>query len=223
LPHQQKRVAGGIRRGTAGLTGSGRFWSGNAAAVDVYDAKADALAVLEACGMTADKLQIENGAPGWYHPGRSGVIKLGPKVILGHFGEFHPETLQHLDVESPLCGFEVFLEAVPEARKKATRTRPPLALSALQKVTRDFAFIVDKSVPAASLIRAAAGADKKLIHAVQVFDVFEGESVGADKKSVAIEVAIQPTERTLTEEDLESLGKKIIDNVVKTTKGALRA
>lgn len=221
-PEKQHRVAGGIRRGTARLDGSGRFWAGNADAVDVFDAKADAITVLETCGMAADKLQIESSAPSWYHPGRSGVIKLGPKIILGHFGEFHPETLEALDVQGPLCGFEVFLDSVPETKKKATKTRPPLVLSPFQKVTRDFAFVVDKSVTAASIIRAAAGADKKLIQSVQVFDLFEGETLGADKKSVAIEVAIQPAERTLTDEDFEILSKKIIDNVIKTSNGALR-
>jgi len=221
-PEQQCRVAGGIRRGTAKLNGSGRFWADNATAVDVFDAKADALAVLEACGLSADKVQIEKGAPSWYHSGRSGVIRLGPKVILGHFGEVHPETLESLDTEGPLCAFEVFIDAIPEAKKKATKTRPPLVLSFLQQITRDFAFIVDKTVTAASIIRAACGADKKLIRSVQVFDIFEGESLGADKKSVAIEVSIQPAERTLTDEDLETLSKKIIDNVVKTSNGALR-
>jgi len=221
-PEKQHRVAGGIRRGTAKLDGSGRFWAGNAGAVDVFDAKADAITVLEACGMAADKLQIESSAPSWYHPGRSGVIKLGPKIILGHFGEFHPETLEALDVQGPLCGFEIFLDFVPETKKKATKTRPPLVLSPFQKVTRDFAFVVDKSVTAASIIRAAAGADKKLIQSVQVFDLFEGETLGADKKSVAIEVAIQPAERTLTDEDFEILSKKIIDNVIKTSNGVLR-
>lgn len=219
---KQHRVAGGIRRGTAKLDGSGRFWAGNAGAVDVFDAKADAITVLEACGMAADKLQIESSAPSWYHPGRSGVIKLGPKIILGHFGEFHPETLEALDVQGPLCGFEIFLDSVPETKKKATKTRPPLVLSPFQKVTRDFAFVVDKSVTAASIIRTAAGADKKLIQSVQVFDLFEGETLGADKKSVAIEVAIQPAERTLTDEDFEILSKKIIDNVIKTSNGVLR-
>lgn len=220
---KQRRVAGGIRRGNAKLDGSGRFWSGNAKNVDVFDAKADALAVLDACGLTADKVQIENGGPAWYHPGRSGTIKLGPKVILGYFGEFHPETLETLDVSGSLCGFEVFIDAVPEPRKKPTKTKPALQLSPFQAVSRDFAFVVDKNVTAAVIIRAALGADKKLISGAKVFDIFEGASLGEDKKSVAIEVAIQPVERTLTDADFESLAKKIIDNVVKSTGGSLRA
>lgn len=219
---KQRRVAGGIRRGTAKLDGAGRFWSGTVKNVDVFDAKADALTVLEACGLDIDKVQIENGAPAWYHPGRSGTIKLGPKVILGYFGEFHPETLETLDVSGNLCGFEVFIDAIPQPRKKPTKTKATIQLSSLQAVSRDFAFVVDKHIAAAIIIRAAQGADKKLISDVKVFDVFEGASLGENKKSIAIEVAIQPFERTLTDSDFESLAQKIIDNVVKSTGGHLR-
>ena len=221
-PETQRRVAGGIRRGTYKLDGSGRFWAGSAKPVDVFDAKADALCVLGACGLDASKVQIETGAPEWYHPGRSGVIKLGPKIILGTFGEFHPDVLEELDVTGPLCGFEVYIDRIPEPRKKATKTRPPLVLSPYQMIRRDFAFVMDKSVNAATVIRAASGADKKLIQSVEIFDVFEGASLGEDKKSIAIEVAIQPHERTLTDEDIEALAKKIIDNVAKSTGATLR-
>lgn len=221
-PETQRRVAGGIRRGTYKLDGAGRFWAGASKAVDVFDAKADALCVLDACGLDAAKVQVEAGAPQWYHPGRSGVIKLGPKIILGTFGEFHPDTLEALDVSGPLCGFEVFIDRLPEPRKKATKTRSPLALSPFQMVRRDFAFIMDKAVSAATVIRAASGADKKLIQSVQVFDVFVGPGLGEDKKSLAIEVSIQPHERTLTDEDLEALATKIIDNVTKSTGATLR-
>jgi phenylalanyl-tRNA synthetase beta chain len=221
-PQAQRRVAAGVRRGTARLEGSGRHWAGNSAPVGVFDAKADALAVLEACGAPVDKLQIEQGAPGWYHPGRSSVIKLGPKVILGTFGEFHPKTLETLDVDGSLCGFEVFVDAIPEPKHKATRTMPALNLSDFQALRRDFAFIVDKTVEAGTVIRAALAGDKKLITGVQVFDVFEGASLGESKKSVAIEVAIQPQERTLTDEDIEALSKRIVENVAKQTGGVLR-
>ncbi|MGC4024738.1 MAG: phenylalanine--tRNA ligase subunit beta [Mesorhizobium sp.] len=222
-PDAQRRVASGVRRGTAKLDGAGRSWSGNAGSVGVFDAKADAIAVLEACGAPVDRLQIESGAPGWYHPGRSGVIKLGPKVVLGHFGEFHPKTLEGLDVTGPLAGFEIFLDAIPEPKAKATRTKPKLELSAFQAVKRDFAFVVDKIVEAGTLTRAALAADKKLITSVTVFDVFEGASLGPDKKSIAIEVAIQPVEKTLTDEDFEALAKRIIENVGKQTGGTLRS
>ncbi len=219
---QQRRVAAGIRRGTAKLDGQGRHWAGNAGAVGVFDAKADAFAALEAAGAPVDKLQVEAGGPDWYHPGRSGTIKLGPKIVLGTFGEFHPRTLEALDASGPLAGFEIYLDAIPEPKAKPTRTKPRLDLSPFQGVKRDFAFVVDRGVEAASIVKAAAGADKKLVTDVRVFDIFEGASVGSGKKSIAIEVAIQPTDRTLTDEDFESLAAKIVANVEKTTGGVLR-
>ncbi|GGA57553.1 phenylalanine--tRNA ligase beta subunit [Nitratireductor aestuarii] len=222
-PQDQRRVASGVRRGTARPGGQGRNWAGNVASVDVFVAKEDALAVLEACGVAADKLQIEAGGPSWYHPGRSGTIKMGPKNILATFGEFHPRLLEAMDVSGPLCGFEVFIDAVPEPKARATRTKPRLDLSPFQAVTRDFAFVVSRDVPAGTLVRAALAADKKLITGVNVFDVFEGQSLGEDKKSVAIEVTVQPVDKTLTDEDFEALSKRIVDNVTKQTGGVLRA
>ncbi|KFB08460.1 phenylalanine--tRNA ligase subunit beta [Nitratireductor basaltis] len=221
-PKGQRRVASGVRRGTAHMERQGRDWSGNAGPVGVFDAKADALAVLEACGAPADKLQVVAEAPSWYHPGRAGTIRLGPKIILATFGEFHPSTLEALDVDGPLCGFEVFIDAIPEPKQKATRSRGKLEISQLQAVTRDFAFVVDKTVEASSITRAAASADKKLITGVNVFDIFEGASLGEDKKSVAIEVTIQPSDKTLTDEDFEALAGKIVQNVGKQTGGTLR-
>ena len=221
-PEAQRRVAGGIRRGTAALVGGGRHWAGNGEPVGVFDAKADALAVLEAAGAPVANLQIERGAPEWYHPGRSGVIKLGPKVVLGHFGEFHPKALETLDVSGALCGFEVFIDAIPEPKKKATRTKAKLEISPFQMLRRDYAFVVEKDVTAATLVRAVSGADKKLITGVNVFDIFEGASLGEGKKSVALEVSIQPVERTLTDEDLEALSAKIVENVGKSAGGVLR-
>jgi phenylalanyl-tRNA synthetase beta chain len=221
-PEGQRRVAAGVRRGTARMDGQGRHWAGDAATVGVFDAKADALAALEACGAPVDSLQIEPGGSDWYHPGRSGQIKLGPKNLLGTFGEFHPKTLEALDVSGPLCGFEVFIDAIPEPKAKATRTKPRLDISPLQAVKRDFAFVVDSGVQAAKLTRAAASADKKLITGVRVFDLFEGASLGEGKKSLAIEVAIQPVEKTLTDEDFDALAAKIVENVAKQTGGVLR-
>ncbi|WPZ15321.1 phenylalanine--tRNA ligase subunit beta [Nitratireductor rhodophyticola] len=218
----QRRVAGGIRRGTAVMDGAGRHWSGNSASVGVFDAKADALAALEAAGAPVDKLQIVAGGPDWYHPGRSGTIRLGPKIVLAAFGEIHPRTLEALDAEGPICGFEVFLDAIPEPKAKATRTKPRLDLSPFQLVRRDFAFVVDKSVEAATIERAAAAADKKLVTGVRVFDIFEGPSLGEDKKSVAIEVSIQPRDKTLTDEELEAIAGRIVANVGKQTGGTLR-
>ena len=221
-PEGQHRIACGVRRGTAHLAGSGRHWQGNSKPVGVFDAKEDALGVLQACGVDVSKVQIVAEAPEWFHPGRSGRIQLGPKIVLGVFGELHPMTLETLDVSGPLCGFEVYLDNIPEPKEKATNTKPPLAISGLQAVKRDFAFVLDKQSDAATLLRAAAGADKKLISGVSVFDVFEGASLGEGKKSVAIEVTLQPVEKTLTDEEIEAVSKQIIANVEKSTGGVLR-
>ena len=221
-PEQQRRVAGGIRRGTAGVDGSGRFWAGNAAPVGVFDAKADALAALEAAGAPVDRIQIEAGGPEWFHPGRSGTLKLGPKVVLGTFGEFHPDTLEALDVSGALCGFEVFIDAIPEPKAKATRTKPALNLSQFQSLKRDFAFVVDAGVEAGNVVKAVSSADKKLIAGVQVFDVFTGASLGEGKKSIAVEVLLQPQDRTLTDENLDALSRQVVANVAKQTGGVLR-
>src|SRR5690606_33158322 len=158
----------------------------------------------------------------WYHPARSGSLRLGPKVVLGSFGEFHPATLEALDVAGPLAGFEIYLDALPEPRRKPTRTRPPVPLSPFQAVTRDFAFVVDRDVEAAAVVRAAAAADRDLITGVTVFDVFEGPALGPGRKSIAIEVSIQPVERTLADEDFEALAARVVDNVARQTGGELR-
>lgn len=221
-PDGQRRAAAGVRRGTARPEGVGRHWAGSAGNVGVFDAKADAFAALEAAGAPVDKLQVEAGGPDWYHPGRSGTIKLGPKTVLGHFGEFHPKALETLDVAGVLAGFEVYIDAIPEPKQKATRTKPRLDLSPYQAVKRDFAFVVDKTVQAAALTRAAAAADRNLVTGVTVFDVFEGEALGAGKKSIAIEVAIQPVDKTLTDEDFEALAARIVANVAKQTGAELR-
>ena len=173
-------------------------------------------------GLAPDKVQIVAEAPAWFHPGRSGTIRQGPKTVIGTFGAFHPKLLEQLDVKGPLAGFELILEAIPAAKVRATKTKPPLVLSDLQPVRRDFAFVLDRSVEAAKVIRAAASADKKLIADVTVFDLFESEALGADRKSLAIEVTLQPTEKTLTDDEIEAVGKRIVAEVTRATGGTLR-
>ena len=169
---------------------------GDRRAVDVYDAKADAEAVLSAIG-APNKAQILRDAPDWWHPGRSGRISLGPKNVLAVFGEIHPRALAALDVKGPAVAFTVFPERVPFARSKSS-TRPALAVNDLQAVERDFAFVVDADLEALKLVNAAAGADKGLIEAVSVFDEFKGAKaeaqMGEGKKSLAISVRLQPKE-----------------------------
>ncbi|HEY9212792.1 MAG TPA: phenylalanine--tRNA ligase subunit beta [Ancylobacter sp.] len=220
-PQDQFIVATGIRRASAKPMGAGRHWSGKAGDVDAFDAKADALAVLASCNAPVANLQISTDAPAWFHPGRSGTFRLGPNVI-GHFGELHPAVLEALDVEGPLAGFEIVLDRVPEPKAKATRVKPLLELAAFQPVERDFAFVVPRGVAAGDMVKAAAGVDRKLITGVNVFDVYEGPGVDADKKSVALAVTLQPREKTLTDAEIEAVATKIVAEVVKKTGAILR-
>jgi len=222
-PEDQLTAATGVRRALAKPTGIGRHWSDGARAVDAFDAKADALAVLAAAGAPAAALQVVPGGPPWFHPGRSGTIQIGPQNVLGSFGELHPRALEALDAEGPLVGFEVILERIPEPRAKPTRAKPPLELPPFQPVERDFAFVVDRAVKAGDLARAAQTADRKLITNVTVFDVYEGEGIAPGSKSIAIAVTIQPRDKTMTDQEIDAVAAKIVAEVGKRTGGVLRA
>jgi phenylalanyl-tRNA synthetase beta chain len=222
-PQDQLTAAAGVRRALAKPSGIGRHWTKRDGEVDAFDAKADALAVLAAAGAPAQALQIMPRGPAWFHPGRSGTIQIGPQNLLGHFGELHPSALEALDAEGPLVAFEVILERIPEPKTRATRAKPALELSPFQPVERDFAFVVERNVKAADLLRAAQSADRKLIAGVSVFDIYEGPGIEPGKKSIAIAVTIQPRERTMTDAEIEALAAKIVAEVGKRTGGALRA
>jgi phenylalanyl-tRNA synthetase beta chain len=221
-PADQLTAAAGVRRALAKASGPGRHWSKSGGEVDAFDAKADALSVLVAAGAPPQAMQIVPGGPAWFHPGRCGTIQIGPQNILGHFGEMHPSVLEALNAEAPLVAFEVILERIPEAKTKATRAKPALDLSPFQPVERDFAFVVERDVKAADIVRAAAGADRKLIAGVTVFDVYEGTGIEPGKKSIAIAVTIQPRERTMTDAEIEALAAKIVADVGKRSGGVLR-
>ena len=188
--------------------------------VDLFDVKADAEAVLSAIGAPA-KVQILRGAQSWWHPGRHGKICLGPKKVLGIFGELHPKVLREMDVKGPAMAFTIWPEEVPLPRKSGAN-RGALELNDLQAVERDFAFVVDADVQALDLVNAAAGADKGLIETVRVFDEFIGGSLGEGKKSLAITVRLQPRDKTLKEADIEAVATKIVEKVGKATGGVLR-
>jgi phenylalanyl-tRNA synthetase beta chain len=190
--------------------------------VDAFDAKADALAVLSALGTPTQALQIVAGGPGWLHPGRSGTIQIGPQNVLGHFGELHPRALEVLGAEGPLTAFELILDNIPAPKARPTRAKPPLDLPGLQPVERDFAFVVERPVKAADIMRAALSADRKLISAVTVFDVYEGKGIESGKKSIAIAVTLQPREKTMTDAEIEAVAGKIVAEVRKRTGGTLR-
>lgn len=199
----QMIMAAGVRSGHGQ-----RHWSSPQAhrAADLYDAKADALAVLESCGVNTANLQTDREAPSWYHPGRSGSLRQG-NMVLAHFGEIHPSLLESFKTDNA-AAFEIFLDRVPEPRRKGT-ARPLLALPPLQPVRRDFAFVVDQSLESETLARAVRSVDKTLITDVEIFDVYTGKGLPEGKKSLALAVTIQPTDKTLTDSDIESLSQSI--------------
>ncbi|WP_230530307.1 phenylalanine--tRNA ligase subunit beta [Microvirga roseola] len=221
-PEGQSIKAVAVRRGTARAEGVGRHWDGGAQAVDAFDAKADVLALLTALGIPVGGLQIVAGGPAWFHPGRSGTLQFGPKNVVGAFGEVHPKVLKALDMKGPLVAFELDLSALPPPKAKPTKMKPKLSLPEFQPLTRDFAFVVGRDVAAGDIVKAAQGAERQLIVSVDVFDVYEGTGIDPDKKSVAIAVTLQPTEKTLTDIEIEAISAKIVGDVAKKTGAVLR-
>ncbi|MFI5012575.1 MAG: phenylalanine--tRNA ligase subunit beta [Hyphomicrobiales bacterium] len=220
-PQGQTMRASGIRRGFAGGAGVGRHWAGSAAA-DAFDAKADAIALLEALAIPLGGVQVVAGAPAWFHPGRSAKLQFGPKTALGAFGELHPRTLEFLDVKGPAVGFEITLDLLPLPKLKPTRVKAKLALSDFQPLRRDFAFVVEKEVAAGDIVKTTQNADRSLIADVVVFDVYEGAGLDAGKKSVAVEVTLQPVEKTLTDAEIEAVTRKIVAEVSRRHGATLR-
>ena len=222
-PEGQSTKAAAVRRGTARAEGVGRHWGGGAQSVDAFDAKADVLALLAALGIPAGGLQIVAGGPAWFHPGRSGTLQFGPKNVVGAFGEIHPKILKALDLKGPLVAFELNLDALPPPKAKPTKMKPKLSLPDFQPLTRDFAFVVGRDVAAGDILKAAQSAERQLIVGVDVFDVYEGTGIDPDKKSVAIAVTLQPTEKTLTDVEIEAVSAKIVAEVAKKTGAVLRS
>lgn len=215
-PMEQETVACMLRFGQNGP----RHWAASQRPVDVFDAKADALAALDAAE-APQNVQIAREAPAWYHPGRSGAIKIG-KTVLAYFGELHPKILKALDVKTPVCACEVFLNRLPPAKKKNGKGQKPLKLSAFTPIVRDLAFLAPRSAEAEKIVAAAKNTDKTLITDVSVFDLYEGENLG-DKKSIAIQLTIQPAEKTMTDEEIESVCRRVVGAVSAATGAVLRS
>jgi phenylalanyl-tRNA synthetase beta chain len=198
-----------------------RSWSG-AAGDPLFALKADLMALLDEMG--APGLQIVQGqASPWWHPGRSARLRLGPKNVIAEFGELHPRVLKDLDAEGPMLAFELDLGAIPEPKKKPTKTKPALSLSPLMPLTRDFAFLVDQATPAGEVVRPILAADKALIADARVFDVYQGKGVPQGQKSVAVEVTVQPTEKTLTDAEIEALSARVVAAAEKAVGAKLRS
>ncbi|WP_374306256.1 phenylalanine--tRNA ligase subunit beta [Methylocella sp.] len=217
----QKTAACALRQGSAKISGTGRSWMGSGA-VDAFDAKADALALLGALGVPVGALQVVPGGPDHMHPGRSGRLQLGPKTVLGYFGELHPRVLELLDAQGPLVGFEIVLDDIPSPKSRPTRAKPKLELIELMPVRRDFAFVVEKDVPAGEVLKAALSGDRTLISGAELFDVYEGAGVAPGRKSVGVCVTLQPREKTLTEADIEAAAGRIVAEVARRTGASLR-
>jgi len=215
MPEAQKTVAAGIRSGAGA-----RSWTKAAHAADAFDAKADMLAALESAMNGPMTAPVKQGAAAWYHPGRSGTLALGPKV-LAYFGELHPKVLAAFDLKGPVSAFEVFMDAIPDSKAKS-KARAPFAPSQFQPVERDFAFVVDAGVAADAIIKAAKGAERDLIERIDIFDVYEGKGVPEGKKSLAISVRLQPKDKTLTDAEIEAIAAKLVAAVTKATGGTLR-
>ena len=215
-PMEQETVACQLRFGQA----TPRHWAVAQRPVDVFDAKADALAALDAAE-APQSVQIVREAPAWYHPGRSGAVKIG-KTVLAYFGELHPKILKAMDVKTTVCACEVFLDRLPPAKKKNGKGVKTLKLSAFTPIFRDLAFLVDRKVDADKIVSAAKNTDKVLITDVSIFDLYEGEALG-DKKSVAIQLTIQPVEKTMTDEEIESVCRRVVGAVGVATGATLRS
>ena len=210
----QEVVAGGVMAGLAP-----RAPGVAARAYGAMDAKASVMAVLAGLGLPMDSLSVTTDAPGWYHPGQSGVVRQGPKLVLATFGAVHPGVAAAMGLTGAAAAFEVFLDRVPEPKK---RRKAVPELSAFQPVRRDFAFLVDEGTPVEGVLRAARGAERTLVSEVRLFDVFQGGTVPDGKKSVGVEVVFQPRERTLTDAEIEAAGAKVVAAVAKAVGGVLR-
>ncbi|KAB1076112.1 phenylalanine--tRNA ligase subunit beta [Methylobacterium planeticum] len=222
-PEGQTIRAAAVRRATAGHAGSGRHWDGASESVDVFEAKADALALVAALGIPTGGLQVVPGGPAWLHPGRSATLQFGPKNPVGHFGEIHPRVAKALDLKGTLVGFEIVLDALPPPKYRPTKVKPALALSEFQPISRDFAFVVARDVPAGDVVRAAQAAERKLIAGIDVFDIYEGTGIPEGSKSVAIAVRLQPVEKTLTDAEIEAVSARIVAEVSRKTGASLRS
>jgi phenylalanyl-tRNA synthetase beta chain len=210
----QSLMAAGIRVGEPP-----RHWQPALPAADAMAAKADVFALLNALSVPLDALTVTPDAPAHYHPGQSGTVRQGPKLVLGHFGALHPGLLPGLGLDGPASAFELILDAIADPKR---RRRAPPDLPAFQPVSRDFAFVVQKSVAAEAVLRAARQSDRALIARIGLFDVYEGDKLAEGFRSLGVEVVFQPKERTLTDQEIEAACTKIVEAVTKATGAYLR-
>jgi phenylalanyl-tRNA synthetase beta chain len=219
--NDQRIAAAALRRGLARRQGLGRHWTGGDS-VDVFEAKADVLALLASLGVNLAAVQIVPGGSAFLHPGRSATLQFGPKNIVGWFGELHPQTLETLDVEGPVVAFEITLDAIPAPKARPTKAKSKLERSEFMPLERDLAFVTPEATRAADILKAALAADRALVTKADVFDVYRGVGLPTGHKSVAISVTLQPRERTLTDAEIEATVAKVVAEVAKKTGATLR-
>ena len=220
--NDQRIAAAAVRRGRAKSDSEGRQWSGGGT-VDVFDAKRDAMTLLAALEVNPNAVQVVPGGPPFLHPGRAATLRLGPKTVLGWFGQLHPGVCEALDAEGPIVAFEITLDAIPAPKAKPTKTRPKLIRSDFMPVERDLAFVVGETVGAADIVKAAESADRGLVARVGVFDIYRGQGLPEGAKSIAIHVTLQPRERTLTDAEIDAAMSRIVAEVSRKTGAALRS
>ena len=221
-PGEQSSMIGAIKTGKY----SRKNWIEKERNFDVFDIKNDALRTLNELGIDISKIAISNKTKKWYHPGRSGLLSLGSSggPELAYFGEIHPSIIKRLDLRTDnVLGFEIFLDNIPESRKKIRESRPQFVFSDYQKVVRDFAFIIDKKFQSKELVEIIKKIDTNIIREVKVFDVYEGENVPDDKKSIALSITLQAFDKTLNEHDLEQLSQTIISTIKEKTGATIRS
>lgn len=217
MPGEQVVALAAVRYGAA----EPRHWAHRTRPVDALDAKAYALAALASLGIKSDSVQVAGDAPAWYHPGRSGILRQG-RQVLAAFGELHPRVAKIFDLTAPIAAFELDLDAVPLPKARAGKARPALEALPYPPVDRDFAFVVDAAVPAARLLDAIKGVDRRLIRELRLFDVYAGPGVGEGRKSLAVAVRMQAGDRTLTESEIEAVAGRIVAAAEKATGAVLR-
>ena len=221
-PGEQSTMIGAIKTGKY----SRKNWIEKERNFDVYDIKNDALRTLNEVGINSDKIIVSNKTKKWYHPGRSGLLSLGSSSgpELAYFGEIHPLIIKKLDLRTDnVLGFEIILENIPESRKKIREAKPQFIVSDYQKVVRDFAFVIDEKYSSGEIINLVKKIDKKLIKDVKIFDVYHGDNIAVGKKSIAFNVTLEPKDKTLSDNDIEEVSKKIISTVQETTGATLRS
>ena len=221
-PGEQSTVVCGLSAGKINRLS----WIDKERNVDVFDIKRDVVQTLVEAGYNYDKFFIDTNVPNYYHPGKSGRLFLneGKDIVAAYFGEIHPNILKKIDIKTEsLVGFEIFLDNLKLPKKTLNDQKTKFAVSDYQKSERDFAFIISKNVSSQDLINAISSVDKNLISNIKVFDVYEGDNIPENKKSVAISVTIQSYEKTLNDNDLEKVNKLIIEAVENKTGAKIRS